>query len=539
MIALPPLLGVLPRLRERLSALTGWRRDCLAIAVGSASVAAFAPIFFWPLLFLTLPVFVWLIDASSGWRSAARAGFFFGFGFFFFSLFWVGEAFLVEADRFAILLPFAVTLLPTGMALYWAAAAAIARKFWPSGFARVLVFALVLTLAEWLRGHLFTGLPWNLLGYALTYPLPLMQSASVVGVYGLTAIATLLFTAPLVVMEDARNDARRAAPIALAIAIVPLVLLYAWGAYRLTTPTTDVPGINLRVVQPSVPQREKWMAEHQRRIFADHLALSHTDEHGAVDGAANVTHIIWPEAAMPFLPLEHNEALTAIAEMLPDGTYLATGALRRETIDKSGARLPLGAHSLFNGILVFDTKGALIATYDKIHLVPFGEYLPADPLLTAIGLKKLTHGQGAFTPGEAPRKLLSVPDWPPTLGLVCYEALFPGAVVQSGERPSVILNVTNDGWFGNTSGPRQHFHQTRVRAVEEGVPIIRAANNGISAIIDPYGRAEKRLELNVRGVIDAKLPAAAAPTIYGLTGDWILLAILCVYGAIAAALPRR
>jgi len=539
MVALSPLRSFFPRLREHLIALTGWRRDLLAVAAGSASVMAFAPIFIWPLLFLTLPVFLWLIDSSKGCRSAGRAGFFFGFGFFFFSLFWIGEAFLVEAERFAFLLPLAVTLLPAGLALYWAAAAAIARKLWPTGLARIFLFALTLAAAEWLRGHLFTGLPWNLLGYALTFPLPLMQAVSLVGVYGLTAIAALIFTAPLVVLADARDTERRATLIALGVAVVPLVLLYAWGAYRLTTPTSDVAGINLRIVQPSVPQREKWMAEHQRRIFADHLTLSHTDEHGVIDGAANITHIIWPEAAMPFLPLEHNEALTAIADMLPDGAYLATGALRREMIDKSGARLPLDAHRLYNGILVFDTKGALVSTYDKIHLVPFGEYLPADPILTALGLKKLTHGQGAFTPGEAPRKLLPVPGWPSTLGLVCYEALFPGAVVQSGGRPDAILNVTNDGWFGNTSGPRQHFHQTRVRAVEEGVPVIRAANNGISAIIDPYGRAEKILDLNVRGVIDGRLPVAAGATYYSLFGDWILLGIICAYGVITVMLPRR
>ncbi len=515
------------------------RRDMIAVAAGSLSVLAFAPFFLSPVLFMTLPVFVWLIDASRSPRAAARSGWWFGFGYFFFNLVWLGEAFLVEADKFAVLLPFAITLLPAGMALFWALAAFLARVFWLGGLARILIFAIALTTVEWLRGHVLSGLPWNVLGYALTTPLALMQGAALVGVYGLTAIAVPVFVGPLVVLADYTRQTRtRAVGGIVAFTLVPLVVLAGFGAWRLAQTSVTVPNVRLRIVQPSVLQTEKWKPEHQGRIFQDHLALSTRNASGVQDNLVGITHLIWPEAAMPFLPLEHPEALAAIAALLPDGTTLLTGALRREPTDAAGRQLPLERHRMFNGLIVFNDRAEVTAQYDKIHLVPFGEYLPIEPVLSALGLKKLTHGQGAFTIGRTPRVPLVIPGLPPTLALICYEALFPGAIVQTRDRPGVIVNLTNDGWFGNSTGPRQHFHQARVRAVEEGAPIIRAANNGISAVIDRYGRVVHRLDMDEIGIIDSALPGGAAITPYGRLGDGPLLAILAVY-ALFIGLMRR
>lgn len=532
-------LGLCAKLRVSLAAASPWQRRAIACVAGSASVLAFAPVFAWPVLFITLPLIVWLIDVSDGWKDAAHSGWWFGFGYFFFGLFWIGEAFLVEAEKFAWLLPVAVTLLPAGLALFWAAAAGAARLYWPQGIARVFVFAVLVATAEWLRGHILTGLPWNLLGYALTYPLSLMQSAALFGAYGLTALAALIFPMPLVFLGD-----RGGKPLwpdivkAVALAAVPIGLLFGYGAWRLSAPQAVVPGVKLRIVQPSVPQREKWMAEHQRRIFQDHLDLTLTKPQGARDDLQSITHVVWPEAAMPFLPLEHPEAMQAIASVLPPGRQLITGALRREATAADGTPLPLLEHKLYNGILVFNDAGELTARYDKIHLVPFGEYLPADPVLSAIGLKKLTYGRGAFSEGTSPRPMLSIPGLPPALGLVCYEVLFPGEIVQTVDRPAVLINVTNDGWFGNTTGPRQHFHQARVRAVEEGLPIVRAANNGISAVIDGYGRALHTIGLNERGTVDSDLPTAAAPTLYARLGDVLLVPLLLGFLAVAAVLRK-
>ncbi|MBX9683478.1 MAG: apolipoprotein N-acyltransferase, partial [Hyphomicrobium sp.] len=516
------------------------RRDAVAVAAGSVSVLAFAPIFAAPVLFVTLAMFVWLIDVSPTPRAAARGGWWFGFGYFFFNLFWLGEAFLVEADKFAVLLPFAVTLLPAGMALFWALAAAAARQFWLSGLARVFVFAIALSAAEWLRGHVLSGLPWNVIGYALTAPLVLMQGAALVGAYGLTAIAIVVFSAPLVILADAKHAPGWARITAVAaISGLPVALLALYGAWRLSETPADVSGVRLRIVQPSVLQTQKWKPEYQAQIFDDHLTLSVTDPSGKRDDMAGITHLIWPEAAMPFLPLEHPEALQAIAAILPDGTTLLTGALRREATDPAGSPLPLDQHRMYNGMLVLNDRAELVARYDKIHLVPFGEYLPVEPLLTALGLKKLTHGQGSFTAGPMPRPILEIAGLPPVVALICYEVLFPGAIVQGGQRPGVIVNVTNDGWFGNSSGPRQHFHQSRVRAVEEGVPLIRAANNGISAVVDRYGRVLHQLGMDERGVIDSPLPGGAAPTMYARYGELFFALILAAYSLLAARLKTR
>lgn len=518
--------------------LRGWRWAAVATAAGGLSALAFAPMFASPILFLTLPVLVWLIDGSSNWRRALSAGWLFGFGYFFCNLFWIGEAFLVEADKFAWLLPFAVTLLPAGLALFWALAAVFARLFWSEGIARVFVLAAVLAGFEWLRGHVLTGFPWNLPGYALTFPLPLMQSAALIGAYGLTAVALFVFPAPLVVLGDHRF-ALTAIQVARAIAIaaVPIGALFAYGAWRLNAPEVFVNGVNLRIVQPSVPQREKWRAEYQRRIFDDHVALSLSNPKGEKDSLAGVTHLIWPEAAMPFFPLEHPEALDILGFMLPAETTLVTGALRHDPPMVPGTPFPPGTKT-FNSILVLNESAEPIAAYDKINLVPFGEFVPIEGILSAIGIQKLTHGRGSFAAGVKPRPIVRIPGLPPVLGLVCYEALFPGNIVQGAERPGALINVTNDGWFGTSTGPYQHFHQSRVRAVEEGVPLIRAANNGISAVVDPYGRALETLGLNARGVIDSPLPEALPPTLYARVGDWAL-AWLLLLSAVAAVWLRK
>lgn len=510
-----------------------------------------APFFVSPVLFLTLPVLVWLIDGAEiaasksrpdWWRGplrAAGAAWWFGFGYFLFGLFWVGEAFLVEADKFAWLMPFAVMLLPAGLALFTALAAGVARMVWPQGLARVLVLAITLSLSEWLRGHVLTGLPWNVLGYALTWPLPMMQSAALIGIYGLTLLCVVIFAGPLVVVADvARGQpGRRALGWAAILAIVPLLAMYGFGTWRLSAgPAPMLEGVRIRIVQASVPQRDKWRTEKQSAIFQDQLDLSRRDAAGQQDDLAGVTHLIWPEAAMPFLPLEHPEALAAIGALLPQGTQLLSGALRLK-------RKVLGpeaqSREAYNSLMVFGDQGNLETIYDKIHLVPFGEYLPMQSILEAIGLEQLTRWRGGFSTGPVPRPLLTIAGLPPVGALICYEAIFPAAIVQGRDRPGLLLNVTNDGWFGNSTGPQQHFHQTRVRAVEEGLPIVRAANNGVSAVVDAQGRVIAMLNLNARGVIDSGIPTAFPPPPYAKLGDCTFVALVLIFLVIAFMLARR
>jgi apolipoprotein N-acyltransferase len=537
--------GYMARLSASVAQLSGWRRALTAFAAGAVSAAAMAPFFVSPVLFVTLPVLVWLIDGASAdsrralFLRAASAGWWFGFGYFLLGLFWIGEAFLVEAEVFAWLMPFAVLLLPAGLALFTGLAAGAACLAWPPGIARVLVVAVALALAEWLRGHVLTGFPWNVLGYALTWPLPMMQSASVLGIYGLTLLCVAVFAGPVVLIADVAPGASRKRVLvrAVALAIVPLLMLYGLGAWRLSNnPTTMLDGVRIRIVQASVPQRDKWRPEKQREIFEDQLALSRRDAAGQQDDLAGITHLIWPEAAMPFLPLEHPEALAAIGALLPSGTQLLSGALRLK--HRPAGELG-GGREGYNSLMVFGDQGNLEQTYDKIHLVPFGEYLPMQTLLESIGLEQLTRWRGGFATGPVPRPLLSIPGLPPAAALICYEAIFPTAIVQGQQRPGLLINVTNDGWFGDTTGPWQHFHQARVRAVEEGLPIIRAANNGVSAIVDGQGRVVAMLSLNARGVIDSRIPASIAAPVYATAGDSTFVVLALIFLVAAVVISKR
>jgi apolipoprotein N-acyltransferase len=310
--------------------------------------------------------------------------------------------------------------------------------------------------------------------------------------------------------------------------------MYGWAI--LSKPDVpDAAAPRVRIVQPSIPQREKWLPDKQGEIFRLHLDLTRRNAAGEEDDLDGIGLVVWPEAAMPFRPLEHPEALTAIADLLPEGgPMLLSGGLRLERGGSGG-----GPPKAFNSLMAFDADGRAVAIYDKIHLVPFGEYLPLQPLLEAVGLQQLTRLRGGFAAGPTPRPLLRLPGLPAITGLICYEAIFPAAVIQGSERPGLIVNVTNDGWFGNSIGPRQHLFQARVRAVEEGVPLIRVANNGISAIIDAHGRVIGMLGLNVRGVLDGTLPKATAAPLYALWGDALFIINAVFFIGWAAWLRRR
>lgn len=519
--------SMLARVRDaerRVMALCGWRAWGLAAGAGAVSVQAMAPLHALPLLFITIPVLVWLLDAAAKrplpLRAAAAIGWWFGFGYHLLGLYWIGWAFLVEPDKFAALLPFAVTAMPAGLALFWAVASAAAVWAWRPGPSRLITLALALALAEWLRGHILTGFPWNVLGYALTGPDVFMQSAGVVGIYGLTLILVLVAAAPVILARDCPTRPW----LGVAASAATLVAMALYGAVVLSRPGPDpVPGVKLRLVQPSIPQRDKWRAERQREFFYDHLRLSMQAPGGRRDDHAGITHLIWAEAAMPFLPLDSREALDLISGMLGERATLLAGVLRLER-DAADPQRRRG----YNSLVAFGPGARTLAVYDKIHLVPFGEYLPFQDTLESLGLEQLSRLRGGFDIGPAPRPLLRVPGLPPLSVLICYEAIFPGAVVQGAERPAAILNVTNDGWFGISTGPYQHLHQTRVRAVEEGLPVIRVANNGITAVIDHRGRVLMQLGLDEIGTLDSVLPGSGEITLYAWAPD-LLFWLLCTF----------
>jgi apolipoprotein N-acyltransferase len=527
--------GLLTRVSHAVVLSWGWRRAAIALLAGAASALALAPINAWPVLFITFPVAVWLIEGASAGRlggmiGAAVVGWLFGLGYFVAGLYWIGIAFLVDAKTFAWLIPFAVLGLPAYLALYTAAAFAAARLFWVRGPSRILALAVALTVAEWLRGHLLTGFPWNAFGYALTEPLALAQAASLIGLWGLTFLAVWLFASPALLL-DRRADGKRPW-FALLAPFVIVAALGAYGAARLAhSPTQFVAGVKLRLMQPNLPQDEKFNYGVRKQVMERYLALSDRATGPDSTGVKDVTHLIWPESAFPFFLQREPEPMTQIANLLPATTVLIVGAARPAT----SAPTPGVLHA-YNSVYVIDHDGNFLGTYDKLHLVPFGEYLPFQDFLESLGLMQLTKLRGGYLPGTA-RKRISTPRAPPFLPLICYEIVFPGDAVPHGERPGWLVNLTNDGWFGQSSGPYQHFQQARVRAIEEGLPLVRAANTGISAVVDPVGRVLRSLPLGTEGVLDASLPQPLAPTFYAQYGDGP--AGLIVLAALVLVLWRR
>jgi apolipoprotein N-acyltransferase len=526
------------RLVQTIVLARGWRRVLIACLAGAATALALPPMNIWPLPFVTFPVLIWLVDGATGRLggvlAAAGTGWWFGFGYLLTGLYWIGNAFLVDAKTFGWLLPFAVIALPAAMAVYAAFGLALARLIWTRGATRVLALAVALTLAEWLRGHLFSGFPWNAYGYALISPLWLAQGAALVGLWGMTFIAVAVYASPAVLADKRADTARPWQP--LAASAVLLLALAAYGAVRLQgAPTSYVEGVRLRIMQPNLQQDDKFNYSRKQQVMSRYLALSDPGG-GQTSSLRGITYLIWPESAFPFFLVREADALAQIAALLPEGTVLITGAIRPP---ETAPGVPVTR--AYNSVYVIGHDGAILSVYDKVHLVPFGEYLPLQTMLERLGLVQLTKVRGGFISGDN-RNSQRAPGGPDFLPLVCYEIIFPDDAVPrggepgwlydhvgrylgwpfvagGGERPGWLLNLTNDGWFGDSAGPYQHFQQARVRAIEEGLPLVRAANTGISAVVDPLGRLVAFLPLGTEGAFDSLLPKPAERTPYARMGD--------------------
>jgi apolipoprotein N-acyltransferase len=517
---------------------SGWRRALIAFVSGACGALMLAPLDIAPALIVTMTMAVWLIDGTAAYggprdrrslKSAAVAGWWLGFGYFIAGLWWLGSAFLIEADEFAWALPLGVIGLPAVLALFTALGFVLARLLWSGSAWRVLALAAGLGTAEWLRGIVLTGFPWNSFGMALATEPALAQTASVLGLYGLTLIAIAIAASPATLGTGGSARERWSASLCgLAI----LGIMAAGGALRLAHAETGmVPGVRFRVIQPNVPQDAKFTADAGEAILRRYLTLSSGTGDLKKPALNGVTHIVWPESAFPFILGDQPAALAQIAALLKPEATLLTGAVRR------GDRLPGETRSrYYNSLQVVGADGSILASADKVHLVPFGEYLPLNSVLSRLGLRRFVHAPGAFTEGEQLR-VLPVPGLDGVAPLICYEAIFSGAVVPEGTRPRLFLNVTNDAWFGITPGPYQHFAQARLRSIEEGLPMVRGANSGISAIIDPYGRILAKIDLGSTGQFDADLPKASAPTIFNKTGSWPAALLALMMAALALTIP--
>ena len=503
-------------LKGRVVALGGWRRFALAAGLGVLAAAALPPLH---VLVLLVPAFtglVWLMGGAGHRRGVFAVGWWFGFGHFLAGLYWLTFAFMVDAERYAWMAPFAVLGLSAFIALFVACAVLLTHVAARGGAGRILVLAAAWTAVEWVRGWVLTGFPWNLMGTVWVVSDAMIQAAALCGVLGLSLITVAAAAMPAVLAEGRGG---RAVIVAFA------VLAAMWGGGQIRLGGADagtVEGVRLRLVQPNIPQKLKWRRELRLRHVVHQMRMA---TEPAAPGAAAPTHIVWAETAVPFFLDGDAKRLAMIGTATPEGGLTITGAPR-------STRSEDGRLRVWNSLHAIDPGGRVVATYDKFHLVPFGEYVP---LRAFLRIARLAPGGTDFSPGPGPRTL-RLPGLPPVSPLICYEVVFAGRVMDDDDRPAWLLNVTNDGWYGRSSGPYQHFAAARLRAVEEGLPLVRVANTGISAVIDAYGRTVAGLALGREGILDSDLPAAlAGGTVYGRFGDWTAL-VLVVAAALAGVL---
>jgi len=505
----------------------GWRRALLTIAAGGLTALGLAPFYILPFVIVGFSTLVLLLDtidpSKNKLKSAFVTGWQFGFGYFLIGLYWLAFSFFVQAEQFAWMAPFAIAGMPAFLGIFGGAAAALYAVFWRPGMARAFLFAALWMVFEYARGHILTGLPWNLPGQAMASTAAGIQTVAWYGVYGLSLVVVFLSVLPSAFGAPGRFDGR-----GIFLSVLGFVFIFVIGLGRLSLiPRDDHADIMVRIVQPNIPQTEKINPAFWQRNLEKLIAAS-----SSVPGDVEKVFVIWPENAVPILD-EVSEALASIDAALPKNAILVTGAVRRE-------QDPTGDYDYYNAISFIPSTDAgrrAVGFYDKHHLVPFGEYLPMQGFLRAIGLAQLAPYEDGFHKGEGPRTVdLGGPRFAP---LICYEAIFPGQLYPRSERPDWLLTVTNDAWFGDTSGPRQHLDQARLRSVESGLPMARSANTGISAMIDGAGRYRARLPLYEAGVIETLLPKPLKSTLYSILGDLFFLIFLLFFAAFAAFSPKR
>ena len=466
----------------------------IALVGGALAATGHAPFGLWPVSLAGLILLSACVarsstaegdgDSSVAWRTA-KLGWAGGLGYFALSLSWIVEPFLVDVARHGWMAPFALVLLAGGLALFWGAAGWISRG-------NLLIWAMALSCFEMVRGHIFTGFPWALPGY-IWIETPVAMWASVVGPYGLTGL-TLLFTSLIVIVGMGARHVRFVS----AVGCLGLVGVGVLGStLESLTPAEQATLGTVRLVQPNAPQDEKWDPERAPVFVARQIEFTAAPKDG-------VDLVVWPETALPYRLHRATPVLSQIAGAA-EGTPVVTG------INRTVA----GRHH--NALIVLDNTGQPQEVYDKVHLVPFGEYIPFGQLAQWVGLRSFAARDGyGFSPGREVRLIETALG--KALPLICYEAIFPGHG-RGLERPDVLLQITNDAWFGTFSGPFQHLDQARFRAIEQGLPLVRVANTGVSAVIDANGRIVDALELDVAGYLDVAVPKGRAATIYARTGD--------------------
>jgi apolipoprotein N-acyltransferase len=477
-------------------------RNLLTLALGGMSVFAQAPYDNSLILFITLPLMIWVMDGDinprSNWSkanlwSSFKRGWLFGFGYLLASLWWIGSAFLVDSDEFIYFMPFAIVALPAALAIYYGLGAMIARIFWQKNYISVVAFAFGFGVAEYFRGTWFTGFPWNALGYA-AMPSPLwMQSVSLIGFYPLNILAILVFSSPVILIRKSSTQEQDFILLGSCAMLFFSHFIYGLVHYNQDNIVHPIENKIIKIVQPNIAQKDKWNPVKKQENFNKLLDVTESDK-------TEADIIIWPESTFPFYLQESPDAQDIIGKSLEKDTLLIAGGLRFETYN-DGLQ-----YRTYNSLMVINDEGKITEHSDKTHLLPFGEFLPFQDFLESLGIRQLTQLPGGFSHGKQ-RKIIKINDIPAFLPLICYEVIFPNQLVSKNTTvsPQWIINITNDGWFGDTPGPYQHLRQTQIRAVEERLSIFRSANSGISAIINPLGDITQSIALNTQGLMIAEI----------------------------------
>lgn len=498
----------------------GAGRDAgLAVLFGALAVLAMPPFFMVPVLLVSFPVLLRLLDKAPTGKRIFWITFLFHFAFHVAGLYWVAAALFVDIHNNWWAVPFALFTLPALMAAYPASALWVWHRFGFVGAARVILLAVAVAVSEWARGTVFTGFPWNMWGYAWVDTAPILQSVSYIGIYGLTFATVFLSFAPVLLWDKYRG---RGLHLVVMVVAAALLVAGAWGYGRLKQPATEyAPPYWVRIVQPNIIQQAKW-DETQRAL--NELNLWHL----TTQRAANVPRlVVWPETSFALTDTASVRQFDAARDaLLWDGAVLAAGLFEAEDDPKTEKT------AFYNRIGFYDRGATRLEKFDKHHLVPFGEYLPFEHLWP---VRPIAFQAGSMTAGPGVRTVM-VHDMPAASPLICYEVIFSGRVTDAKNRPAFLLNVTNDAWYGDTTGPHQHLAIARVRAVEHGLPLVRAANTGISAMIDPMGRITAKQDLNTRGVVDASLPVPLPQTFFDRFGNASFAALLVLFAALGLAL---
>jgi apolipoprotein N-acyltransferase len=493
-----------------------------SLVLGAFLAFSFAPFHLSWLAILSFSGLFILIDDKSN-KEAFAIGWWFGFGQFIFGLYWISISLFTDISKFFWILPFSLFLIPAILAIYTGLTLlfvnSISKKFSIMGWRKILLLAVIWVFFEYLRGTLFTGFPWNLVGYNFMVSTPLSQISSITGIYGLSLIAVIFYSSFALINKDSK--------IFLGIVYSSFALIWLFGFYRIYSFKTEIiPEAKFRLVQPVIKQSDKWNSESRYQSFLENIKLSKQE------GFNDVNYVIWSESAVPYII--NDKLVTDISFASPREGFVITGALRGKFQDESKK---LELDQLWNSIFVINSKFQNVANYDKNHLVPFGEYIPFSKYIPFIS--KITNGSIDFSEGLGNKTIKLNQNSPSFSPLICYEGIFPNNVIDNNNPPDFLLNLTNDAWFGNSSGPHQHFEMVRMRAIEYGMPVIRVANSGISGLVNPVGEIIDMIPLNQKGIIDVNLMKKIPDTIFMRFGNLIPISIMLILILIIAIRRKR